>query len=131
MHPSAPFPTYNLAPSLRDSQSWSTHPKPYQYVITLSAPCAPFPLMLDTLKMENSNRIPFLLLFLDNKQFLLINGHVTNGCKYRLGLILDFGLILDSFLGLWDNVSSKCFIPSFPILSPGISPTPTDTPPNP
>ena len=40
---------------------------------------------------------------------------------------MDFGLILDSFLGLWDNVSSKCFIPSFPTLSPGISPTPTDT----
>ena len=58
-------------------------------------------------------------------------GHTTNGRKYRLGLILDFGLILDSFLGLWDNVPSKHFIPSIPILSPGISPTATDTPPNP
>ena len=28
--------------------------------------------MLDALKMENSNQIPFPLLFSDNKQFLLI-----------------------------------------------------------
>ena len=87
--------------------------------------------MLDALKMESSNRIPFPFYFLDNKQFLLIMDMRLMDASINLDLFWILGLFWTHFSDYGIMFLQNVLFPLFLFSHPRFPQTPTDTPPNP